>query len=53
MAIILRKIVGFTTNFMGLFLHLFVRFFLPPTLTCGTMNLVLVLMLEMLLYRQP
>jgi hypothetical protein len=52
MVIILRKIVGFTTIFMGLFLHLFMRFFLPPTLTCGTIIIVLVLMLEMLFYKE-
>ena len=52
MAIILRKIVGFTTNFIGLFLHLFVRFFLPPTLCYGTMIIVLVLTLDMLLFRE-
>jgi hypothetical protein len=45
--------VGFTTIFMGLFLHLFVRFFLPPTLTCGIIIVVLVLAPEMLFYSQP
>jgi hypothetical protein len=28
------------------------RFFLPPTLTCGTIIIVLVLMLEMLFYKE-
>ena len=32
--------------------HLFMRFFLPPTLTCGTIIIVLVLMLEMLFYKE-
>ena len=53
LVIILRKMVGFTTIFMGLFLHLFVRFFLPPTLCCGTIIVVLVLAPEMLFYSQP
>jgi hypothetical protein len=53
LVIILRKMVGFTTILTGLFLHLFVRFFLPTALTCGTIIIVLVLTPEMLFYSQP